>query len=82
LLIWAPATNTGQIAIIGTLAKAWMLGSIYWPGGCTDTVNGTSTIDGAVSCGTLSMSASAGTGIAVGSDFGIGTALVEAVLLE
>ena len=82
LLIWAPASNTGQISIIGPTAKAWLLGSIYWPGACTDTVNGTSTIDGAVSCGTLSMSASAAAAIAVGSDFGIGTALVEAVLIE
>jgi hypothetical protein len=82
VLIWAPASNTGQVAITGTTAKAWLLGSIYWPGACTDTVNGTSTIDGAVACGTLSMSASAGSGIAVGSDFGIGTALVEAVLIE
>ena len=82
VLIWAPASNTGQVAITGTTAKAWLLGSIYWPGACTDAVNGTSTIDGAVSCGTLSMSASAGAGIAVGSDFGIGTALVEALLVE
>ena len=82
LLIWAPASNTGQVSIIGTSPTAWMLGSIYWPGPCTDAVNGTSMIDGAVSCGTLSISAGAGAGIAVGSDFGISTALVEAVLIE
>jgi len=82
VLIWAPAGNTGQVSIKGTTAKAWLLGSIYWPGACTDAVNGASTIDGAVSCGTLSMSAGAGAGIAVGSDFGIGTAQVEAVLIE
>jgi len=82
LLIWTPATNTGQIAIKGASAKHWLLGSIYWAGTCTDTVNGTSTIDGTLSCGTLSVSAAAGAGIAVGTDYGISTALVEAVLLE
>jgi hypothetical protein len=82
LLIWAPAANTGQIAIAGAAVKHWLLGSIYWPGACTDSVNGTSTIAGSLSCGTLSISAAAGTGIAVGSDYGIGTALVEAVLVE
>jgi hypothetical protein len=82
LLIWAPASNTGQIAIKGAAVNHWLLGSAYWPGTCTDTVNGTSTIAGAVSCGTLSISAAAGAGIAVGSDYGVGTALVEAVLVE
>lgn len=82
LLIWAPATNTGQIAITGTSAKAWLLGSVYWPGTCTDAVNGTSTLDGTISCGTLSVSAGVGAGTAVGSDYGINTALVEAELVE
>ena len=82
LLIWAPATDTGQVAIKGTAARHWLLGSVFWPGTCTDTVNGTSTIDGTVYCGTLSVSAAAGVGIAVGSDYGISTSLVEAVLLE
>jgi hypothetical protein len=83
LLIWAPASNTlGQIAITGASAKHWLLGSIFWPGTCTDTVNGNSTIDGTVFCGNLSVSAAAGAGIAVGSDYGISTALVEAVLVE
>jgi hypothetical protein len=45
-------------------------------------VNGTSTIAGSVSCGTLTMSAGVGVGTAIGSDFGISTALVEAVLVE
>jgi hypothetical protein len=45
-------------------------------------VNGTSTIDGTLSCGVLTVSAAAGAGTAVGSDYGISTALVEAVLLE
>src|SRR5438552_4273867 len=82
LLIWAPATNTGQVAIKGVSAQHWLLGSIYWAGTCTDTVNGSSTIDGTVSCGSLSVSAAAGAGTAVGSDYGISTALVEAVLVE
>ncbi|HYL07217.1 MAG TPA: hypothetical protein VEU76_01630 [Candidatus Udaeobacter sp.] len=84
LLIWAPSTNTGQIAIKGASAKAWLLGSVYWPstGTCTDTVNGTSTLDGTISCGTLSISAAAGAGTAIGSDYGISTALVEAELVE
>ncbi len=82
LLIWAPASNTGQIAIKGASAKHWLLGSISWPGTCTDTVNGSSTIDGTISCGSLSVSAAVGAGTAVGSDYGISTALVEAVLVE
>ena len=82
VLIWAPASNTGQVAIKGTAARHWLLGSIYWPGTCTDTVNGTSRIDGTLNCGTLSVSAAAGAGIAVGSDYGISSAVVEAVLVE
>jgi hypothetical protein len=82
LLIRAPSGNTGQIAITGPAVHAWLLGSIYWPGACTDAVNGTSTIAGSVSCGTLTMSAGAGAGTSVGSDAGISTALVEAVLIE
>ncbi len=82
LLIWAPASSTGQISITGAAARYWLLGSIYWPGTCTDTVNGNSTIDGTIFCGTLSVSAAAGAGTAVGSDYGISTALVEAVLVE
>jgi hypothetical protein len=82
LLIWAPASNTGQIAVSGTVARAWLLGSAFWPGTCSYAVNGTSSIAGALSCGTLSVSAAAGAGIAVGSDYGISTALTEAVLIE
>ena len=82
LLVWTPAGSTGQIAITGTAAKHWLLGSIYWAGTCTDTVNGTSTIDGTLTCGTLSISAAAGAGTAVGSDYGVNTAVVEAVLVE
>jgi hypothetical protein len=82
LLVWAPASNTGQLAIKGAVATHWLLGSVYWPGTCTETVNGASTIAGTLSCGTLSISAGAGAGTAVGSDYGISTALVEAMLVE
>jgi hypothetical protein len=82
VLIWAPTSNTGQIAIKGTFAKAWLLGSVFWPGTCTDMVNGSSTLDGTIACGTLTVSAATGVGTAIGSDFGISTALVEAVLVE
>jgi hypothetical protein len=81
-LIWAPASSTGQIALVGAANNHWLLGSVFWPGACTDTVNGTSTIEGSLSCGTLSVSAAAGAGIAVGGNYGISTALVEAVLVE
>jgi len=82
VLIWAPASNTGQIAITGAAAKHWLLGSVYWPGTCMDTVNGTSTIAGTLFCGNLTISAGAGAAIAVGGDYGIATSLAEAVLVE
>jgi hypothetical protein len=82
LLVWAPATNTGQIAIKGAVARHWLLGSVYWPGTCSDSVNGTSTLAGTLSCGTLSISAAAAATTAVGGTYGINTALVEAVLVE
>jgi hypothetical protein len=82
LLIWAPASNTGQFTMKGAAVKHWLLGSVYWPGTCTDTVNGTSTIAGTVYCGNLTISAAAGAGTAVGGPYGISTSLVEAVLVE
>ena len=82
LLVWAPATSTGQIAIKGASAHAWLLGSVFFPSTCTDVANGTSTIAGTISCRTLTVSAAAGAGTAVGSDYGVSTALVEAVLVE
>jgi hypothetical protein len=82
LLIWAASSNTGQITIAGTAAKGWWLGSVFWPATCTYTANGTTTLDGSLECGTLTVSAAAGAGVAVGSDYGINTALVEAVLVE
>jgi hypothetical protein len=81
-LIWAPASATGQINLTGAVNKAWLLGSISWPGSCSIQVNGTATVAGSVACGTLSLTAAAGAGTAVGSDAGINTALVEAVLIE
>jgi Putative Flp pilus-assembly TadE/G-like len=80
VLIWS--SSTGQIAIKGANAKHWLLGSVYWPGTCTDTVNGTSTIAGTLFCGSLSISAGAGAGTAIGGDYGIATSLVEAILIE
>ena len=82
LLLYQPASATGQIAVRGTSAKQWLLGSIFWPGTMTEAFNGTSTIAGAVDCGTLSVSAAAGAGTAIGSDYGISTATVEARLVE
>ena len=82
VLIWAAPGNTGQIAIKGASAKHWLLGSLYWPGTCTDTVNGNSTIAGTIFCGNLSISAGAGAGTAVGGNYGIATSLVEAILVE
>jgi hypothetical protein len=82
LLIWAASSNTGQFAITGTSATAWMLGSTFWPGTCTYAVNGKSSIAGTLACGSVSISAGAGAATAVGSDSGINTALVEAVLIE
>jgi hypothetical protein len=81
-LIWASATNTGQITISGAASDSWLLGSINWPGTCTIVDNGTSLVAGTISCGALSVSAVAGAGFTVGSDAGINTALVEAVLIE
>ena len=80
VLIWS--SSTGQIAIKGAAAKHWLLGSIYWPGTCTDTINGTSTIAGTLSCGSLAISAGAGAATAIGGDYGIATSLVEANLVE
>jgi hypothetical protein len=81
-LIWATASSTGQINLTGPSSKSWLLGSVSWPGTCNIQVNGTGTVAGNIACGALSVTAAVGAGIAVGSDSGIGTALVEAVLVE
>ncbi len=82
LLIYSPASSTGTISLSGSAVHAWLLGSIYWSGTCTYAINGTSVIDGSLACGSLTISAGVGAGIGVGSDFGIGTANVEAILIE
>jgi hypothetical protein len=81
-LLWAPAVSTGQITIKGPMATAWLLGTLDWPGACTYQVNGSSTIAGTMSCGTLTISAADGAATAVGGDAGINTAQVEARLVE
>ncbi|HUY73823.1 MAG TPA: pilus assembly protein TadG-related protein [Candidatus Dormibacteraeota bacterium] len=81
-LIWEAPGSTGQIAIKGSSVTHWLLGSVFWAGACTDSVNGASMIEGTVQCGTLSISAGAGAGTAIGGDYGVSTALVEAVLVE
>jgi hypothetical protein len=82
LLLWAPTSSTGQIALNGPVQEAWLLGSVYWPGTCSYTANDGSMISGNIYCGSLTVSASAGAGTAVGGDYGISTAMVEAVLVE
>ena len=84
LLIWGapPPASTGQIALKGNAEKVWLLGSIDWPGTCTYNVNGTASIAGSFACGNLTISAAVGAGTAVGSDSGVSTATVEAILVE
>ena len=83
-LIWAPPAATGQISLTGANNKAWLLGTINWPATATCTIqtNGTGTIAGALTCGSLTMTAVVGAATAIGSDAGINTAVVEAVLVE
>ena len=81
-LIWEAPGSTGQIAIKGSSVTHWLLGSVFWVGACTDSVNGASRVEGTVQCGTLSISAGSGAGTAIGGDYGVSTALVEAVLVE
>jgi hypothetical protein len=85
-LIWAPPspTATGQISLTGPNSMSWLQGSINWPSAdtCTIQTNGSSTIAGTLACGNLSITAAAGGTTTVGSDSGINTAVVEAVLIE
>jgi hypothetical protein len=83
-LIWAPPTATGQISVTGPNSMSWLLGTINWPSTdtCTIQTNGTSTIAGVLACGSLSITAGAGGTTTVGSDYGINTAVAEAVLIE
>jgi hypothetical protein len=83
LLMWTPAAgSTGQLSLKGGSANEWLLGSVDWTGTCSVAINGNSTMAGALACGTLSISAGAGAGTAVGGDYGVNTATVEAVLVE
>jgi hypothetical protein len=82
LLVWGAPASTGQIALKGDVVKAWLLGSTEWPGTCTYKANGTASIAGSLACGTLTISAAVGAGTAVGSDAGVSTATVEAILVE
>jgi hypothetical protein len=82
VLVFAPATDTGQFNIEGRAVSQYLLGSVFWPGTCTEDVNGTSSLAGTIFCGSLSVSAGAGAGTAMGGNYGISTALVEAVLVE
>ncbi len=83
LLMWTPAAgSTGQLSLKGGSANEWLLGSVYWTGTCTIAINGNSTIAGSLACGTLSISAGVGAGTAVGGDYGVNTATVEAILVE
>jgi hypothetical protein len=82
LLLYQQSSGTGQVAIAGAVANQWLLGTSYWAGTCTETFNGNSTIAGALSCATLSISAGAGAATAVGGDYGVSTATVEAILVE
>ena len=83
LLMWTPAVgSTGQLSLKGGSGNEWLLGSLDWTGACTVAINGDSTIAGSLSCGTLSISAGAAAGTAVGGDYGVNTATVEAVLVE
>ncbi|HSP10050.1 MAG TPA: pilus assembly protein TadG-related protein [Candidatus Dormibacteraeota bacterium] len=81
-LIWEAPGATGQIAIKGSSVTHWLLGSVFWAGACADSVNGASMIEGTLQCGSLSISAGAGARTAIGGDYGVSTALVEAVLVE
>ena len=82
LLVYTPTGSTGQLALKGASANQWLLGSMYWAGTCTVAINGDSTLAGSLACGTLSISAGAGAGTAVGGDYGISTATVEVTLVE
>jgi hypothetical protein len=81
-LIWAPAAVSGRFQINSNAARAWMLGSVSWPGTCQWGPSGASAIDGAVSCGTFRFTAATSNQATIGGDFGVSTALTEASLIE
>jgi hypothetical protein len=63
-------------------ATAWMLGTVSWPGQCFWGPNAASAIAGAVSCGTFQFNNGTSNLATIGSDFGVNTALSEALLVE
>ena len=75
LLIWAPASNTGQIAVRGTVAQAWLLGSVYWPGTCTYTDNGLSVLAGTILFGWLYEHVSVQAAFNTGAALAVGAAV-------
>jgi hypothetical protein len=83
-LIWSQTGATGQISLTGNNNHAWLRGTVSWnsTATCTIQTNSTSTIAGALACGSLTMSAGAGAPTSVGGDAGINSAVVEAVLIE
>jgi hypothetical protein len=82
-LIWeAPAAVTGRFQVDSGGARAWILGSISWPGACFWGPNAASAIDGAVSCGTFRFNNGTSNQAVIGTDYGINTALSEALLVE
>lgn len=81
-LIWAPAAIAGRFQVDSTGARAWLLGSVSWPGACFWGPNAASAIDGAVSCGTFRFANGTSNLATIGSDAGVNTALSEALLVE
>jgi hypothetical protein len=81
-LIWAPAAMPGTFQITSTGARAWLLGSISWPGNCLWGPNGASAITGAVSCNLLRFTNGTSNLATIGGDAGVSTALTEALLIE
>ncbi len=81
LLVWAPTTIAGTFQV-GNGARAWMLGSVSWPGNCFWGPNAASAIDGAVSCVTFQFANGTSNLATIGSDAGVNTALTEALLVE
>jgi hypothetical protein len=81
-LIWAPSNVTGQFLDDDANSPSWLLGTISFPGSCSFYAVLTSQIAGAIRCGSLTIEAGPGNTVAVGSDAGINTAVVEAILVE
>jgi hypothetical protein len=81
-LIWARAAVSGRFQVGSTGARAWLLGSISWPGNCFWGPNGASAIAGSVSCVLFRFVNGTSNLATIGGDAGINTALAEALLIE